>query len=131
MSRTLLIIAALSGFFAVTLGAFGAHALKSVLSEDMRAVWNTGVTYQMTHTLALLLFWGLGQTTALSRQWLTRASWSLVVGIGLFSGSLYLLCLTEQRWLGAITPLGGTAFLAGWLALLKATLMIPGEKDKT
>ena len=66
MSRTLLIIAALSGFFAVALGAFGAHALKTVLSEDMRAVWNTGVTYQMTHTLALLLFWGLGQTTALA-----------------------------------------------------------------
>ena len=131
MSRSLLIFAALSGFLTVALGAFGAHALKSMLSEDMRAVWNTAVTYQMSHTLALLIFWGLSQATALSRLWLTRASWSLVVGMCLYSGSLYLLCLTGQRWLGAITPLGGTALLLGWLAFLKAALTFGQQKQQS
>lgn len=93
----------------VALGAFGAHALKGRLSPEALAVFETGVRYQAYHALALLLLAALRGPD--------RAAWCFVGGIVLFSGSLYALALTGVRWLGAVTPLGGLLFLAGWLLL--------------
>ena len=107
--------AALAGFFGVALGAFAAHALKSTLSPDMLAAFETGVRYQMYHAFALFAAgWGFARWQARA---FALAGWLFVAGIVLFSGSLYLMALTGTRWLGAVTPLGGLAFLAGWLCL--------------
>ncbi|HSV61871.1 MAG TPA: DUF423 domain-containing protein [Chthoniobacterales bacterium] len=100
-------------FLAVALGAFGAHALKTKLSVEMLEVWNKAVLYHFLHAIALvaLAFFGTNN----------RASYFLLVaGIVLFSGSLYAMALTDARWLGAITPLGGLCFLAGWAWLVIA-----------
>ncbi len=104
---------------AVALGAFGAHALRARVSPDLLAVFESGVRYQMYHALALIAI-SLG-ATRWSAAHLTAAGWLFVAGVVLFSGSLYLLTLTGVRWWGAVTPLGGVAFLAGWIALLLAT----------
>ncbi len=98
----------------VALGAFGAHGLKEILAPDMLAVYQTAVDYQMWHGLGLLIL------AALARQhndscYLNRAGWALTAGVLLFSGSLYLLAVTEIKALGMITPFGGLAFLAGWV----------------
>jgi uncharacterized membrane protein YgdD (TMEM256/DUF423 family) len=107
--------AGVAGFLGVALGAFGAHALKTRVSPDLLAVFETGVRYQMYHVFALLAAaWAWA-------RWPSRkfaiAGGLFIAGIVIFSGSLYLLALTGVRWLGAITPLGGLAFLAGWLCL--------------
>ena len=103
----------------VGLGAFGAHTLKERLSADMLATFETGVRYQMYHALALVAV-----TVALGRwpdaSLAVAAGWLFIAGIVLFSGSLYGLALSDVRVLGAITPLGGVAFIAGWLCLLLA-----------
>jgi len=115
MDRTFMFVGALMGFVGVGLGAFGAHALKGRLSPDMLAVFETGVRYQMYHALALLA------TAALMARSDGRAvvvaGWSFTAGILLFSGSLYALAFTGVTMLGAVTPIGGVAFLAGWVAL--------------
>lgn len=99
-------------FLAVALGAFGAHALKGTLAANHTIeVWKTAVLYHFVHALALLV---VATLPAVSRA----ASAFFVSGIVLFSGSLYLLALTNVKWLGAITPLGGLCFLAGWLSLI-------------
>lgn len=109
---------ALGSFFAFTgvaLGAFAAHALKSRLPPDLLIVFETGVRYQMYHALALLAAaWAV---TRWPGTLVHAGGWLFAIGILIFSGSLYLLSLTGTRWLGAITPLGGVAFLAGWLCL--------------
>lgn len=106
--------AALAGV-AVALGAFGAHWLREKLSVEDLAIFETGVRYQMYHALALMVVaWAASRWEASQIHW---AGWLFVVGIVVFSGSLYTLVLTGQRWLGAITPIGGLAFLAGWLLL--------------
>jgi len=97
-------------FLAVALGAFGAHALKARLSPDMLAIFETGVRYQVYHALALLLLAALHGPS--------KAAWCFTAGIALFSGSLYLLALTGVRKWGAVTPIGGILFLAGWLIIL-------------
>lgn len=114
-------LAAINGFIAVGLGAFAAHGLKNRLPEDLLAVFQTGVQYQMYHALALF---GVGLLAMqLSDSTLLRASgWLFLTGIIIFSGSLYILSLSGIRWLGAITPIGGVAFLAGWLLLAVAML---------
>jgi uncharacterized membrane protein YgdD (TMEM256/DUF423 family) len=118
MDRIFFLIGALSAFVGVAAGAFGAHGLKSRLGEDLLAVFETGVRYQMYHAFALFAAawacsrWPGGLATA--------AGWLFVAGTLVFSGSLYALSLTGQRWLGAVTPLGGLAFLAGWLCLAAA-----------
>lgn len=110
-----------SGFLAVALGAFGAHGLKNRLPTDLLAVWQTAVQYQFWHTLALL---GVGILLAQgsTARSLVVSGWLFTVGIVLFSGSLYILCLSGVRWLGAITPIGGTLWLIGWVCLAYATL---------
>jgi uncharacterized membrane protein YgdD (TMEM256/DUF423 family) len=99
----------------VALGAFGAHGLKARVSAELLAVFETGVRYHMYHALALLAVgWAAWRNPNAS---LRAAGFLFTAGIGLFSGSLYLMTLTGARWLGAITPLGGLAFLAGWVLL--------------
>jgi uncharacterized membrane protein YgdD (TMEM256/DUF423 family) len=116
MDRTFLLVGAFAGFVAVGLGAFGAHWLRSRLSPEMLAVFETGVRYHMYHALAVLL-----TAAAIGRlgdaRLLGIAGWSFTAGIILFSGSLYVLALTGVSTFGAITPLGGLAFLVGWAAL--------------
>lgn len=111
-----------SGFalIAVVTGAFAAHALKSKLSPDMFQVFEVAVRYQMYHALGLIaVAWA---STQWSSQLVTAAGWLFVAGIVIFSGSLYILSLTGVRWLGAITPIGGAAFIIGWGCLLWAAI---------
>src|SRR6476620_3568939 len=115
MDKTFLLVGAVAAFLAVALGAFGAHGLRTRLSPEMLAVFETGVRYHMYHALAIV-------ATALVmgrlNGWLiVSAAWFFTAGIVLFSGSLYLLALTGVTILGAVTPLGGLAFLAGWACL--------------
>lgn len=121
MHKLFLIISAASGMLAVMLGAFGAHALKDKLqAEGTLDTFQTAVQYQFYHTLALLaiaLF-----LTKYQSQWLTYAGYSMTFGILIFSGSLYLLCFTGIKWLGAITPIGGLLFILGWVFLLTTAL---------
>lgn len=105
----------LLGFLAVALGAFGAHGLKTRLTPDDLAIFETAVRYQMYHALAILLVVSLLMK---GEEWVGPvAGWAFVGGIVVFSGSLYLMLSTGQRWLGAVTPLGGLAFLLGWAVL--------------
>lgn len=113
--RHFVLIGAICGLLAVALGAFAAHALKGLLSAGLLEVFRTGVEYQGMHALALLVVGLLGRDRAGAA--LNLAGWAFAVGILLFSGSLYLLALTDARWLGAVTPFGGSAFLLGWGAL--------------
>jgi uncharacterized membrane protein YgdD (TMEM256/DUF423 family) len=118
MDRTFLLIGALAGFVGVALGAFGAHALRTRLSPDMLNVFETGVRYQMYHALAVI---ATGMIVARMGGWLiVTAGWLFTAGIVLFSGSLYLLAFTGITMLGAITPIGGVAFLLGWACLALA-----------
>ncbi len=103
---------------AVGLGAFGAHALKARLSVEMLAVWQTAVQYHAWHALGLLAVGLAGHH--LEGSWLRAAGWLLLAGIALFSGSLYALALGAPRALGMATPVGGLAFILGWLALALA-----------
>ncbi|NIR46623.1 MAG: DUF423 domain-containing protein [Gemmatimonadetes bacterium] len=116
MIRLFFILGAASALIGVAAGAFGAHGLRERLTAEMLAVWETAVRYQLVHALALL-----ATAWALTR-WPGRpgelAGWLFVAGTLLFSGSLYLLAASGQRWLGAITPVGGLAFLAGWAGLI-------------
>jgi uncharacterized membrane protein YgdD (TMEM256/DUF423 family) len=118
VDRTFLLIGALAGFTGVALGAFGAHALRARLSPEMLSVFETGVRYQMYHALAVI---ATGLIVARSGGWLfVTAGWLFTAGIILFSGSLYLLAFTGVTVLGAITPIGGVAFLLGWACLALA-----------
>lgn len=116
MKTDFLLPGAISAFIGVAMGAFGAHGLKTVLSPNMLAVYQTGVTYQMWHALGLIVIALLGRQAPVSAL-LHRAGWLMLSGIILFSGSLYLLALTQLRWLGMITPIGGVCFLAAWLSI--------------
>lgn len=115
MDRLFFALGSLSAFLAVALGAFGAHALKARLSPDMLAAFEVGVRYQMVHALALLAVgWAC---TRWAGPALTTSGWLFVAGTVVFSGSLYALALSGTRWLGAVTPIGGVAWLAAWLLL--------------
>jgi uncharacterized membrane protein YgdD (TMEM256/DUF423 family) len=112
MDRAFALAGALSAFIAVAAGAFGAHALRARLPPDLLTVFETGARYQMYHALALLaVAWACNHWPGTP---LRLAGWLFIGGTLLFSGSLYLLALTGARWLGAVTPLGGLLFLAGW-----------------
>ncbi|VVP53166.1 DUF423 domain-containing protein [Pseudomonas silesiensis] len=115
MLRGFLMLAAFFGFTGVALGAFAAHGLKSRLTAEYLAIFHTGVTYQLVHTLALL---GVALlATQMPGRLITWAGASFAIGILLFSGSLYLLTMTGISKLGIITPFGGLAFLVGWFCL--------------
>lgn len=119
MDRLFFLLGSLFSGLAVALGAFGAHALRERLDERMLANFETGARYQMYHALALLaVAWAVSRFPG--SQLPVIAGWLFVAGIVIFSGSLYLMALTGQRWLGAITPLGGVAFIAGWVCVLLA-----------
>ncbi len=106
---------AISGFMSVAAGAFGAHALRQRLTPDLLATFETGVRYQVYHALALFaVAWAVGRWSTPQIVW---AGWLFIAGTVVFSGSLYALSLSGSRWLGAVTPIGGVCFLAGWLAL--------------
>ncbi len=114
--KLFLFLGSINMFLAVALGAFGAHGLKSIISQEQLAVYQTGVHYHMIHALALVLvaiLAGKIPDTGL----IPMAGWALFIGILLFSGSLYALTLTGIRTLGIITPFGGVSFLIGWLLL--------------
>ena len=108
-------IGALMGFVGVGLGAFGAHGLRGRLSPEMLGIFETGVRYQMYHAVALLVL--AAMMPRIEGRLVLIAGWSFTAGILIFSGSLYALALTGVTTLGAITPIGGVAFLAGWIAL--------------
>ena len=115
MTRLFLFIASLFGALGVALGAFGAHGLHDRVDARLLEVWEVGVRYHLLHALALCVVAWLAsraETTAV-----TAAGWLFVAGILVFSGSLYVMTLSGVRWLGAITPLGGVALIAGWLML--------------
>ena len=104
-------IAAIAGLLAVLLGAFGAHGLKDLLARNATAtLWEKAVFYQFIH--AVMLFVLAGRKPFPAVAW-----WSFLAGISIFSGSLYILALTGERWLGAVTPVGGVGFVIGWTAL--------------
>ena len=115
MERIFFGLGALLAGTAVALGAFGAHALKTHLSPEDLVTFETGVRYQMYHALALLgTAWAMGRWESSLIEW---SGWMFILGTVVFSGSLYTLVLTGQRWLGAVTPLGGLAFILGWAVL--------------
>lgn len=116
MDRVFFCIGAVSAFVGVAAGAFGAHGLKARLEPEMLKVFEVGVRYQMYHALALLAAaWAMSRWPGSVGA---AGGWLFVAGTVIFSGSLYALSLSGVRWLGAITPLGGLAFLGGWLCLL-------------
>jgi uncharacterized membrane protein YgdD (TMEM256/DUF423 family) len=116
VARTFMILGSVSAMIAVAAGAFGAHALRERLSPSLLAVFETGARYQMYHALALLaVAWAADRWGGTLIAW---SGWLFVIGTVVFAGSLYALALTGQRWLGAVTPFGGVAFLAGWLCLI-------------
>lgn len=116
MNPIFLLLGALSALLGVGMGAFGAHGLKTVISPELLAVYQTGVTYQMYHALGLIGV-ALISRQAPDSKLLHWAGWLMFAGIVLFSGSLYLLVLLNLNWLGMITPIGGVCFLTAWLLI--------------
>lgn len=119
MDRLFFLLGSLSAVLAVALGAFAAHGLKGRLSEEFLNAFEVGVRYQMFHALGLLAVawaWSRWPKTEMA-----VAGWLFLAGSALFSGSLYLLALTGVRWLGIVTPVGGLAFILGWLVLAWGT----------
>ena len=116
-AKVVLIIAGIFGALAVGIGAFGAHGLEATLTANGRLdTYETAVKYQFYHTIALLLLGIL--MININHDYFTWAAWSFVVGMVIFSGSLYILSLTNITWLGAITPIGGVALIVGWVFLI-------------
>jgi uncharacterized membrane protein YgdD (TMEM256/DUF423 family) len=116
MRKTWLVVAGVSGFLSVAAGAFGAHALRKSLPADLMEIFETAVRYQMYHVPALLAV-GVIASRSPSRA-ADVAGWAFTMGTVLFSGSLYAMALTGQKWLGAVTPFGGLSLLVGWVALI-------------
>jgi uncharacterized membrane protein YgdD (TMEM256/DUF423 family) len=116
--RLWIVLGAVNALLSVAAGAFGAHALKARLPEELLAIFETGARYHMYHSLGLIAIGLVAQ--ARPSPLLSTAGWAMLAGIVLFSGSLYALALTGIRVLGAITPLGGVGFLAGWAMLAVA-----------
>jgi uncharacterized membrane protein YgdD (TMEM256/DUF423 family) len=120
MDRVFLGLGAAFGLLGVAAGAFGAHAIREMISPERQATWETAARYHLYHALALLavgLLLSMRGEAGSGAGPITLAGWAFATGIVIFAGSLYLLALTDIRWLGAITPLGGVAFLLGWALL--------------
>lgn len=118
--KIFVLFAAIFGMVGVAAGAFGAHGLESKLDADALEVWHTAVRYQMYHAFAL--FGAAWLSTEVGSTATSVAGWSFIVGVLIFSGSLYALALTDIKWLGAITPIGGVSMIVGWIALIVAAL---------
>jgi uncharacterized membrane protein YgdD (TMEM256/DUF423 family) len=117
MSKLFLVLGSLLSLLGVAIGAFGAHLLRENLTMEMLNTFQTAVRYQMYHSFALIVAgWALDKY---ERRQFVKAGWLFFAGVALFSGSLYILVLTETKWLGAVTPIGGAAFLGGWFFLAK------------
>ena len=125
LARLFVALGALSAALAVIFGAFGAHALRARLSPEMLSVYHTGAQYQFYHALGLLLI-GVIAIQMPNSGGLRLAGFLMLAGIVLFSGSLYVLSITGVTWLGAITPLGGVAFIAAWIVLAVTVLRAVG-----
>jgi uncharacterized membrane protein YgdD (TMEM256/DUF423 family) len=122
MPRTFFIIGTILAGIAVTAGAFGAHGLKKMVTPELLDTWDKAVRYQMYHALGLLILsWAVTQWSEQIKL-LAVGGWLFLAGTILFSGSLYVLVLSGIRWLGAITPLGGVAFVVGWVCLMMAAV---------
>lgn len=120
MSNVFIGLGALSAFISVAAGAFGAHALKQVLDTDMLAVYHTAVDYQFFHSIGLIVIGALHKISP--RRSHSMAAWTMLAGIIIFSGSLYILSISGIKWLGMITPIGGVCFLAAWLIVASSYL---------
>jgi len=120
-AKLLLIFGSLNAALVVMLGAFGAHTLRARLSEQMMAVYQTGIQYHFYHALGLLILGVIAFYLPVS-SWLKWSGYLMFAGIILFSGSLYLLALSDIRWLGAIPPIGGIAFILAWFFLVLAVV---------
>ena len=127
ISRWVLVAGAGFAMLAVMTGAFAAHGLKQVLDAYSLGLFETAARYQMYHALALLIVAAFSAIPQFSTRWLKLAASAFILGIVLFSGSLYLLALSGIKWLGAVTPLGGVAFILGWLILIIAALKYPDQ----
>lgn len=122
--RRIVAAGAIFALLAVLLGAFAAHGLKAILDAYQLGIFETATRYQMYHALGLLAIGAVAQKPGPSSLWLKIASAAFITGIALFSGSLYGIALGAGKWLGVVTPLGGLAFILGWLALAIAVLKI-------
>lgn len=120
-AKLFLVLGCIAALLAVAIGAFGAHGLKARVAPELMSVYKTGVEYHFYHALGLILV-GLAAFHLPESAYLRGAGWAMLAGILLFSGSLYLLALTGLGWLGAITPLGGAAFLAAWALFATAII---------
>lgn len=131
-ARSFLVLAAIAGFSGVALGAFGAHSLKGTLEPHQLGWWNTAVQYHLVHAVVLLgvsVWLQISPNDSCSR-WLRRTGIMMVLGLLLFSGSLYSMALTDMRALGMITPFGGLSWLMGWFGLvLVASTLKPSEQE--
>jgi uncharacterized membrane protein YgdD (TMEM256/DUF423 family) len=123
-ARLFLLLGAVNAALVVALGAFGAHALKTRLPQDLMAVYQTGIQYHFYHAVGLILI-GLAATQIPASLWLKGAGWLMLAGIVIFSGSLYALSLSGLRWLGVITPIGGTALILAWIFFAAAVIKAP------
>ena len=121
LAKLFLTIGAIAMLWAVALGAFGAHTLKSQLAPDLLAVYHTGVEYHFYHALGLLAV-GLVAQRLPDSNWLRASGWLMLAGIVIFSGSLYLLAVTGVRAFGAVTPIGGVAFMLAWVLFAVAVV---------
>lgn len=121
MTKFFLSTGSIAMALAVMLGAFGAHALRERLTPEMLDIYQTGVQYHFYHALGLLII-GILAHFLPQTGWLKWSGWLMIAGVLIFSGSLYILSTTGIRWLGAITPIGGTAFIAGWILLAVAVI---------
>lgn len=124
VASTVIALGAVLAGAAVVLGAFGAHGLEARLSERALAIWQTGVQYQFVHALGILLVAALWERV--HPGWGLAAVIAMALGVLLFSGSLYALAVGAPRWFGAVAPVGGTLFIAGWIALAIAAMLRPG-----
>jgi uncharacterized membrane protein YgdD (TMEM256/DUF423 family) len=122
--KLFLVLGGLNALLAVALGAFGAHALKASLSAEMLSIYQTGVQYHFYHALGLILI-GLVAAQMPQSGWVKWSGGLMLAGIVLFSGSLYILSITGARWLGAITPVGGIAFILAWFMFAVAVVRAP------
>lgn len=120
-ARLFLILGAANAALAVLLGAFGAHSLKTHLSADMMAVYQTGLQYHLFHALGLLAV-GLAAKQIGDSAWLRWSGWLMLAGIVIFSGSLYILSTTGWKWPGAVTPFGGLSFISAWVLFTVAAV---------